>query len=184
VRRLATVEIHKEELKFSAGHFMLFSGTHRETMHGHDYQVGVAFDCTVGNNGMSFDVRDYKERLRTVIQTLDYRFILPNHSPFLKLKEQNEKWLATMGAETFSFYKKDVIVLPITNVTLEDLSNWFLQQLTHNQQELRAHTIHAIRVTIYNGRSESGSTAWDEKSVAKSQPKLVESQALVKPFNR
>ncbi len=176
--RLATVEIHKEELKFSAGHFMLFSGSSRETMHGHDYQVGVAFDCMVGNNGMSFDLRYYKEQLRSLIQTLDYHFILPSQSPFLKLEEQTDKWLATMGPETFSFYKKDVVVLPITNVTLEDLSFWFLQQMTNKLQELRAHTIHAIRVTVYNGRSESGSTAWEEKVAASiSQPKLVKSLA-------
>jgi 6-pyruvoyltetrahydropterin/6-carboxytetrahydropterin synthase len=165
VPRLATVGIQKEELKFSAGHFMLFSGTARETMHGHDYQVGVEFDCMVGNNGMSFDIRYYKDILRSIVQRLDYHFILPNQSPFLKLTEQEDKWIATLGPETFSFYKKDVVVLPITNVTLEDLSNWFLQQLQSNMQELREHTIHGIRVTIYNGRSESGSTTWTETVV-------------------
>jgi 6-pyruvoyltetrahydropterin/6-carboxytetrahydropterin synthase len=160
VSRFATIELHKEELKFSAGHFMIFSATHRENMHGHDYQVNAAFDCTVGSNGMSFDCRHYKQRLLELCQQLDYRFILPAQSAFLRIEDTGDTWLAHLGTESLPFLKKDAVVLPITNATLEDLSNWFLQQLTANTTELTEHKIHAITVRVFNGRGESGATRW------------------------
>jgi 6-pyruvoyltetrahydropterin/6-carboxytetrahydropterin synthase len=162
VPRFATVELHKEELKFSAGHFMIYSATQRENMHGHDYQVNVAFDCTVGSNGMSFDCRHYKQRLVKLCQQLDYRFILPSESPFLRIEETGDKWIAHLGTESLPFLKKDAVVLPITNATLEDLSHWFLQQLSVNTVELTEHRIHAITVRVFNGRGESGATRWDK----------------------
>ena len=161
--RFATIELHKEELKFSAGHFMLYSATHRENMHGHDYQVNVAFDCTVENNGMSFDCRHYKQRLLKLCQQLDYHFILPSQSEYLRLEETHDQWIAHFGTESLSFLKKDAVVLPISNATLEDLSYWFLQQLIVNTAELSEHKIHAITVRVFNGRGESGATGWHKE---------------------
>jgi 6-pyruvoyltetrahydropterin/6-carboxytetrahydropterin synthase len=160
VSRLAIIELHKEELKFSAGHFMLFSAAERETMHGHDYQIHVAFHTLIHTNGMAFDCRVYKQKLLDLCQTLDYRFILPAHSDFLRLEETAERWTAYVGTETFAFYKKDVAILPICNVTIEELSHWFLQQLIQNQAELQEHHIQGITIRVFNGRGESGATSW------------------------
>lgn len=161
VSRLATIELHTDELKFSAGHFMLFSATERESMHGHDYQVSVALQTLITSNGMSFDSRSYKHKLVKICQTLDYRFILPTQSEFLKLEETQDSWIAVMNDEKISFLKKDTVVLPVCNVTLEELSNWFLTQLTNDSNQLKQDCIQGISVKIYNGRGESGSTSWN-----------------------
>ncbi len=160
VSRLAVIEIHKEELKFSAGHFMLFSESQRETMHGHDYQVQASFQTLIKQNGMAFDSRFYKQKLAEFCQALDYRFILPSASHYLRLEETNTNWIAHVGQEKISFLKKDAVILPICNVTLEELSNWFLQQLLKNTAELQAHNIQHITIKIFNGRGESGATSW------------------------
>lgn len=160
--RLAIVEIHKEELKFSAGHFMLFSATERETLHGHDYQISAAFHTQITQNGMSFDCRAYKQKLLSLCEILDYRVILPSESAFLKLEETDDSWLAHLANETLSFYKKDVVVLPICNATLEELSNWFLQQLLCNPIELTHDSIFSITIKAFNGRGESGASTWIE----------------------
>jgi 6-pyruvoyltetrahydropterin/6-carboxytetrahydropterin synthase len=164
VSRLATVEILKDELKFSSGHFMCLSADQRETMHGHDYQVNVVFDCLVGNNGMAFDLRFYKQRVLDLCQVLDYHFILPANSQFLKLEETENHWLAHTRIETLTFNKNDVVVLPITNVTLEELSFWFLQQLMRNTQELQEHMIQALTINVSNGRGQLGSSCWREET--------------------
>lgn len=158
--RSAIVELHKEELKFSAGHFMLLSSTVRESMHGHDYQIHVAFNTLIERNGMAFDCRLYKQRLLTICQSLDYRFILPSQSEFMRVREEEDKWIAEFDQQIIPFLKQDAVVLPICNVTLEELSNWFLQQLTADPTELETHRIHGITVKVYNGRGESGSTFW------------------------
>ncbi len=158
--RLAILELHKEELKFSAGHFMLLSSTRRESMHGHDYQIHATFHTRIQHNGMAFDCRFYKQKLLDLCQTLDYRFILPSQSEFLRLEETQDHWIAHMGEESIPFLKKDAVVLPICNVTLEELSHWFLEQLLQNQAELAEHHIENIMIKAFNGRGESGATAW------------------------
>ena len=41
-QRTTTLELYKEEMKFSAGHFTIFSATERENLHGHNFSVYVA----------------------------------------------------------------------------------------------------------------------------------------------
>ena len=158
--RLAVIELHKEELKFSAGHFMIFSASKRESMHGHDYMLNVAFHTLIKNNGMSFDCRLYKQKLLKLCQALDYRFLLPSQSEHLRLEDASDEWIAHFGQETFSFLKKDAVVLPVCNITLEELSNWFLQQITQDHAELKEHAVQGITVKIFNGRGESGAMSW------------------------
>lgn len=158
--RFAIVEVHKEELKFSAGHFMTFSANERETMHGHDYQISVAFETVIEKNGLSFDCRYYKQKLLKLCNRLDYHFILPAHSEYLQLQETEDKWLVHFDKQTIPFFKRDAVVLGITNVTLEEISNWFLEQLLTNTAELLEHKIFGMKVTAFNGRGESGATVW------------------------
>jgi 6-pyruvoyltetrahydropterin/6-carboxytetrahydropterin synthase len=168
VSRLAIVEIDKEELKFSAGHFMILSATERESLHGHDYQVSAAFHAHIQTNGMAFDCRYYKQKLLALCKTLDYRFILPSESDFLNIEESNDSWICHMSLEKLTFLKKDAIVLPICNATLEELSYWFLQQLTANLAEINAHSIKSITLKVHNGRGDSGASQWAlEKTAAK-----------------
>ncbi len=162
VSRSAIVELHKDELKFSAGHFMLLSATQRESMHGHDYQIHVAFHTLIEHNGMAFDCRLYKQRIQTICQTLDYRFILPGQSDYMTIREENGKWMAEFDQQVIPFLKQDAVVLPICNVTLEELSHWFLEQITANKPELEKHLIKGITVKVYNGRGESGSSTWGQ----------------------
>jgi 6-pyruvoyltetrahydropterin/6-carboxytetrahydropterin synthase len=172
VSRFAIVELHKEELKFSGGHFMIFSATERETMHGHDYQINVAFETLIENNGLSFDVRYYRMKLLKICATLDYHFILPMRSEFLRLEETPTKWLVHFNNEVIEFFKRDAMPLSITNVTLEEMSNWFLQQLLENEQQLHDHKIYGITVKAYNGRGESGATSWESEFYGAAQAKV------------
>jgi 6-pyruvoyltetrahydropterin/6-carboxytetrahydropterin synthase len=160
VVRAAVIELHKEELKFSAGHFMLLSATQRESMHGHDYQIHVAFNTLINHNGMAFDCRLYKQRLLALCQSLDYRFILPGQSEYLRIEETEKHWIAHFNQQAIPFLKQDAVVLPICNVTLEELSYWVLQQLLLDPSELQQHSIEGMTVRVFNGRGESGAVIW------------------------
>ncbi|MDX1900751.1 MAG: 6-carboxytetrahydropterin synthase [Gammaproteobacteria bacterium] len=165
MKRFATIELHKEELKFSAGHLMTLSSSVRESLHGHDYQIGVVFQTRVGENGLAFDLREYREHLQKLCHELDYHFILPGRSAYLHLEENNEHYIVHFANETFSFLKKDTVVLPIVNVTLEELSWWILQQLTKQPAALKERGIVAMTVKVFNGRNESGACHWEETTL-------------------
>jgi 6-pyruvoyltetrahydropterin/6-carboxytetrahydropterin synthase len=161
--RLASLELHKEAFSFSAGHFTVFSATERELLHGHNYNVSVVFHFAIQQNGLSFDYRYYKKKLFALCEQLDKRFLLPSQSPYLKLEEQADYWVAHFNHKKLPFLKEDVLILPITNVTIEELAFWFLQNLLSDQQELTAHAIHSMAVKVYNGPKQSAGATWDNK---------------------
>lgn len=158
--RVASLEIHKEEFSFSAGHFTIFSATEREQLHGHNYYVSVAFDLQIAHNGLSFDYRHYKRKISALCERLDRHFLLPSKSPYLQLEETDDYWFAHFNQKKIPFLKEDVIIVPITNITIEELAHWFLAHLINDPQELTAHAISRITVKVYNGPGQSGGAHW------------------------
>jgi 6-pyruvoyltetrahydropterin/6-carboxytetrahydropterin synthase len=160
VVRVASIEIHKEEFSFSAGHFTIFSAEDREHLHGHNYYVSVAFHFNLQENGLSFDYRYYKKKILLLCNQLDRYFLLPGQSPYLTLEDQGEYWIALFNNKKLPFLKEDVMILPLSNITIEELSHWFLQKILEDQQSLGDHSIVEITVKVYNGPGQSaGATA-------------------------
>lgn len=160
IGRLASLEIHKDEFSFSAGHFTIFSATERESLHGHNYQVSVAFELNIENNGMSFDYRYYKNKIQQICDQLDRRFMLPSHSPYMRLEENDQYWVAHFNQQALSFPKEDVVILELANTTIEELSHWFLQQLLLDEPQIRSHGISSVELRVYNGPGQSGGALW------------------------
>lgn len=160
--RLASLEIHKEELSFSAGHFTIFSATEREQLHGHNYYVSIAFKKVIHDNGLSFDYRHYKKKLLALCAQLDRHFLLPSQSQHLQLEDHNDYWIAHFNQKKLSFLKEDVVILPLTNITIEELSHWFLQKILEEQKVIENHGIQGINVKVYNGPGQSGGASWGQ----------------------
>lgn len=161
MQRFSTLEINKEAFTFSAGHFTIFSATEREQLHGHNYYVSLAIQFSVADNGLSFDYRHYKKKLARLCDELDRHFLLPSQSAYLPLQMENDYVIATFNQKKLFFLKEDVIILPLTNITIETLANYFLQKLLADEKELAAHCIHGMRVKVYNGLSQSSDASWN-----------------------
>lgn len=166
MKRLATVELHAEEHGFSAGHFTIFSATEREDLHGHNYHVSVSMRVELNDNGMAFDYRIYKNKLRQLCQQLDRRFLLPARSLYLKLEETPDMWIGHFNQERIPFLKRDVLILPVCNITIEELSHWFLNQLTQDKIELQSHGLQHMTVKVFNGPGQSGAASCGREHVA------------------
>jgi len=151
VVRAASLEIHKEEFSFSAGHFTIFSATEREQLHGHNYYVSIAFNLQISHNGLAFDYRHYKKKIQLLCDQLDRHFLLPSHSPYLKIEDQADYWIAHFNQKKLPFLKEDVVLLPLSNITIEELANWFLQTLLEEAVEIPTHGITGITIKVYNG---------------------------------
>lgn len=160
--RVASLEIHKEEFSFSAGHFTIFSATEREQLHGHNYYVSIAFKKIIQDDGLSFDYRYYKRKILALCAELDRHFLLPSQSQHLKLEDSGEYLIAHFNHKKLPFLKEDVVILPLTNITIEELSYWFLQKILENQQDISRHAIRGITVKVYNGPGQSGGASWGE----------------------
>lgn len=162
--RAAHLEIHKEEFSFSAGHFTIFSATERENLHGHNYYVGLTLHFSLQDHGLSFDYRHYKEKIHTLCRQLDRYFLLPSRSPYLKIEDNGLYWLAHFNNQPLPFLKEDVVILPLSNITIEELSHWFLQKIVEDKQSLHDHSIVSITVKVYNGPGQSAGASWHQSS--------------------
>ena len=159
-RYLTTVELHKESMKFSAGHTTIFSATEREPLHGHWYGVYLALTTWVEDNGMTFDYRYYKQRVHALCAQLNQTFLMPMHSPFLGYDEDDEYYYFTFNHKKMPFLKEDITLLPLTNITVEELSRWFIEELIKDHAELERHRIERLTVKVFSAPGQSASHSW------------------------
>ena len=155
----ATIEIQKEYLHFSAAHFTIFSATERENLHGHNFQVEAVLDGDIGDDGLCFDYNEIKNRLKTLCDELDEKTILPEKSPYLKLVREPDYLIAEYHEERIPFLYRDVVTLPIANVSVEELSHYYLDRLlTH--KDIAERDISEMTVRISSSPGQLGSATW------------------------
>lgn len=157
---LTTVELQKESMKFSAGHTTIFSATQREPLHGHMYGVYLALTTWVEDNGMTFDYRYYKERIHQLCRQVNQIFLMPQFSPFLEYAEDDEYYYFTFNKKKIPFLKEDVKLMPLSNITVEELSRWFVGELIKDTEELDRHRIEKVVVKVFSAPGQSASHEW------------------------
>lgn len=144
-KKIGRIEIAKQALNFSAAHFTIFSATEREDLHGHNFQVECELVSPIDENGLIFDYNLIKQVMKTICDELDEKTILPEKSPFLKIVRDPDYLIAEYHEERIPFLYRDVITLPIANVSVEELSHYYLDRLLAHEdiaaQDIREMTL-------------------------------------------
>ena len=149
--RVVAIRMAKERMKFSAAHFTLFSATERERLHGHNYRVEVTLTTEVGEDGISFDYARAKQLITALCEELDEWMLIPEHSPHLRLEEQGDRLLVHFADECIPFLQRDVKRLPVRNITLEELSGYFIDRLQAETAFMQANAIRRLEVFVSSG---------------------------------
>lgn len=157
---LTTIELFKENMKFSAGHYTIFAPDHREKLHGHNFTVHAAFTARTDENGMAFDYDIYKQKLRKLCKGLGEFFLIAGDSEYQTIEQEGDYTYIHFHNEKIPFLTQDILILPIKNVTVEELSRWFVEQLLNEPEELEKHSIEAIIIKVFSGPGQSGSYEW------------------------
>ena len=154
-----TIEIAKESHHFSAAHFTLFSATERENLHGHNFQVEATFDGAVGEDGLCFDYNVPKSQLAALCDALDEVLLLPGLSPHLSISETGDTAVVEFAGERLSLPRRDVKILPVRNVTVEELARWFLEELRRDER-IAALPVSAITLRVSSGAGQWARATW------------------------
>lgn len=160
--RLSTIELFKEDMKFSAGHFAIFSAEHRENIHGHNYNVFASFTTIIDDEGLSFDYRFYKNKVRKICDSLNEITLIPGKSKYIEIKEDKDYTNIIFNNEKMIFLNRDINILPLYNITVEELSYWILQQTLVDKEELTKNKIQEIVIKVFSGPGQSGSAKWSK----------------------
>lgn len=145
-----TLEINKEALHFAAAHFTIFSATARENLHGHNFQVALEIDAEVGRDGLAFDYNLVKNSLKALCDELDEHTLLPERSPHLAITEEDGYTVAHFNGERMPFLARDVLTLPVSNITVEALADWMGSKLL-DDPVIAALNLRSLTVKVSSG---------------------------------
>ena len=163
MQRFSTIELFKEEMKFSAGHFAIFSRELRENLHGHNYNVFASFTTVIEDEGLTFDYRFYKHKMQKICETLDEITLIPGNCKYITVEPDGHYTNIHVNNEKLIFLNRDIKVLPLYNITVEELSNWILNQVLADEQELETNKISEIKIKVFSGPGQSGSATWNKQ---------------------
>ena len=152
-----TIHLAKEPFKFSCSHFTILSADKAERLHGHNYQLHV--DITVDDIdpklGFAFDFNSVKPLIREFCDSLDERILIPTQSPFLKVNAGSDNLVIHFGTKSYSFPLADVLQLPLTNITSEELARYAWTQLAEKLKSQQHWTSMLVHVEETRGQGVS-----------------------------
>lgn len=151
------IVLAKEDFKFSAAHFTLFSGGRAELLHGHNYRVRVEL---AGNDldeeGLLVDLDSFKKMLRKICAGLDSRTLLPGESARLDWRREDGAIEVRCGERLYRFPEDDTLVLPIANTSMELLARMIWRDLA---ESLGGSRVDEMGVSV---EESSGQRCWYE----------------------
>ena len=154
-----TIEISKEYLHFAAAHFTLFSETERENLHGHNFQVTLDADAPMQDDGLTFDYNILKKAVKQLCDDLDEQVLMPTRSPYLEIDEQDDYTYAVFNGERIPFLQRDLTLLPIRNITVEELAQYLLAKLLE-REDIKALDIDNMLLRCASGEGQWASAKW------------------------
>jgi 6-pyruvoyltetrahydropterin/6-carboxytetrahydropterin synthase len=125
------VQVSKDYLVFASAHFITFRGHQCESLHGHNYRVGVAVEGTVDSECLFvLDFSVLKQITRKMVDAIDHKVLLPTLNPKLGFHEAEGRLTVDyFGRPTYVFPKTDCALLPIQNSTAEMLAQYLGTQV-------------------------------------------------------
>jgi 6-pyruvoyltetrahydropterin/6-carboxytetrahydropterin synthase len=120
------VQVSKDYLVFASAHFITFRGHQCESLHGHNYRVGVAVEGTVDSECLFvLDFSVLKQITRRLVDEIDHKVILPRLNSKLSFREQDDRIAVDyFGKPTYVFPRTDCALLDIQNSTAEMLAQY------------------------------------------------------------
>ncbi len=120
-----SIQVHKDYLKFSAAHFLIFENGTPERLHGHNYKVFVEIESGLDEVGLVIDFKLIKPLVVKILDDLDERFLVPGQHPELSISEVDATGMEIRYREKrYVIPKDDLLVLPMNNCSAENLASW------------------------------------------------------------
>lgn len=155
--RLITLRIGKQSHKFSAAHFTIFSATERERLHGHNYSVSLRILAGLGPEGFSADYNVYKQRLQQLCDAFDEYMLIAGQSPHLTITEEGDQYKVIFNQQAMYFRADESLVLPLINITVEELSHHLLQRLLESFDDP---LVQELELAVASGPGQEASSLW------------------------
>lgn len=122
------VHVSKDYLIFCAAHFVTYEGE-SEPLHGHNYRASVTVEGSLQSDEYVFNFVTLKRLMRTLVDQLDHRTLLPESNPYFRITRENGEVTVAVENRRYVLPESDVLILPIANTTAERLAEYLAGQL-------------------------------------------------------
>lgn len=148
--------LEKDNLVFSAAHFITFNGNICESLHGHNYRVKCEIIGPLDENGYVVDFIALRDALTEIVKHLDHHVLLPTQHPTIKVVEQDHEVVATFEEKRWVFPAVDCVLLPLANTTAELLAHHIGQHLVDKCRAQFGDKIEKLIVGVDENRGQWG----------------------------
>lgn len=148
-----TWELELADVKsiFPAAHFVV-GNRYCEPLHGHDYNIRVIAIGEMGRGQMVIDFLDLKPILRKVTSKLKGKILLPKNNNLIVFKEKNDdnSLIVKIPSKNkkYIFPQTDIILLPVKNTTVEELSRYIGIKVLEEIKKLNVSNVRTIKVWV------------------------------------
>jgi 6-pyruvoyltetrahydropterin/6-carboxytetrahydropterin synthase len=150
------ISVSKDYLTFAAAHFITFRGHACESLHGHNYRVGIVIEGPIDPEcHFVVDFAVLKRIVRGKVDLLDHRVLLPTTNPKVVFRETDGMTFVNyLGVQTFQFPTRDCAMLPIANTTAEMIAEWIAGQVADDLRAAGA-TVDLLEIEIEESVGQS-----------------------------
>jgi len=154
--------VGKDVHKFSSAHMTVFPDGSKERIHGHNFQVSVAFDLHTTALAQLLDFAVVKRTLVELCEAWDQRLLLAAHCPAYELISRTDAdFEFRLAGKRYVIPTEEVLLLPLENIVVETLAEAFTHVLvTRLGVVLQREVVAAVTVTICESGNQGGSFTW------------------------
>ena len=142
------VRLCKEQLVFSAAHFITFAGNVCERLHGHNYRVEVHVFGPLDENQYVIDFIALRDALQTIVTELDHHMLLPTEHSAIHVAAGEKEVEVTFEERRWVFPRGDCVLLPVANTTAELVARYIGKRLLDSIEEKTGVRIKRLRVAV------------------------------------
>jgi 6-pyruvoyltetrahydropterin/6-carboxytetrahydropterin synthase len=123
------IRVSKDNLVFSAAHFITIGDNICERLHGHNYRVAAEVLGPLDQNSCVVDFIALRDTLQDLIAQLDHYVLLPTKHPAIHVVADDQSVVATFADRRWEFPRGDCVLLPVVNTTAERLAEYLAGRL-------------------------------------------------------
>ena len=150
------VSLEKEQLIFSAAHFITFAGNICESIHGHNYRVRCEVTGELDENGYVVDFIALRDALNTIVRQLDHKVLLPRDSSLIHVSSNDQEVIVQFEQKRWIFPEDNCMILPVANTTAELLAKFIAQELMKLDDPRLQNAIDEILVAVDENEGQWG----------------------------
>lgn len=142
------VRVTKDNLVFSAAHFITFNGNICERLHGHNWRTAVEVSGPLDENEYVFDFIALRDALQAIVNELDHRVLLPMQHDQIRVIQTERETEAVFEDRRWVFPREDCLLLPVRNTTAEAIAQWIGERLIKDLAARSKHNLDCLQVEV------------------------------------